>query len=341
MKYVVPLVYCLLLSLPPATAATVSTVAGTGEKGSSGANVKATESKIANPYGLTIGPDGALYFCEIDNHLVRRLDLKTGIMTTAAGNGSQGYSGDGGPANSAALYEPYEVRFDRAGNMYFVEMKNHIVRKVDAKTKNISTIAGTGEPGFSGDGGPAAKAQLQQPHSISLDGKGSLYIADIRNNRIRRVDLKSGIISTFAGGEDPVTHTMFYTGSHTSRTARIEPITPPGQVYTSSAFAAVAAATGVDDLGFSYIGRIPLAKQYGSLALYQGVYSFRGFKGRGIWPDLSTDNIPLQFYYLALQLAQAVEQQGGSPEVVAALRNDAVDFRVTASGGALALADVE
>jgi sugar lactone lactonase YvrE len=78
-------------------------------------------------------------------------------------------------------------------------MKNHIVRKVDAKTKTISTIAGTGEPGFSGDGGPAAKAQLQQPHSISLDGKGSLYIADIRNNRIRRVDLKTGIISTFAG----------------------------------------------------------------------------------------------------------------------------------------------
>ena len=188
-----------LLALTSATAATVTTVAGTGEKGSSGENVKATESQIANPYGLTIGPDGALYFCEIDNHRVRRLDLKTGAMTTAAGNGSQGYSGDGGPATSAALYEPYEVRFDTAGNMYFVEMKNHIVRKVDAKTRTISTIAGTGEPGFSGDGGPATKAQLSQPHSISLDGQGSIYIADIRNNRIRRVDLKSGIISTFAG----------------------------------------------------------------------------------------------------------------------------------------------
>jgi sugar lactone lactonase YvrE len=127
------------------------------------------------------------------------LELKTGLMTTAAGSGSQGYSGDGGPATAAALFEPYEVRFDKAGNMYFVEMKNHIVRKVDAKSKTISTVAGKGEPGFSGDGGPATKAQLNQPHSISLDGKGSLYIADIRNNRIRRVDLKTGIISTFAG----------------------------------------------------------------------------------------------------------------------------------------------
>lgn len=179
--------------------ATTKTVAGTGVSGATGDGGPAASAQVGNPYGLTLGPDGALYVCEIDTHRVRRIDLKNGTISTVAGTGAKGYSGDGGPATKADLNEPYEVRFDRAGNMYFVEMKNAIVRRVDAKTGIITTIAGTGEEGFSGDGGPAVKATLNNPHSIALDGKGSLYIADIRNQRIRRVDLKSGKISTFAG----------------------------------------------------------------------------------------------------------------------------------------------
>ena len=153
---------------------------------------------LNNPYGLTIGPDGALYVCEIGNHHIRRIDLKTKQMTVVAGTGEMGYSGDGGPATKAKLNEPYEIRFDRKGNMYFVEMKNHVIRRVDRKTGIIETIAGNGQPGFAGDGGPAKSAQFRQPHSIAFDRDGSMLICDIGNHRIRRID-PSGAISTFGG----------------------------------------------------------------------------------------------------------------------------------------------
>ena len=180
-------------------AATIRTIAGTGAAGFSGDSGPATAAAINNPYGLTIGPDGALYFCEIGNHRIRRLDLKTGVISTFAGSGKKGYSGDGGPAPEASLNEPYEVRFDRAGNLFFVEMQNHIVRRVDAKTHGISTVAGIGTPGFRGDGGPATKAAFKQPHSMAFDHQGRLLVCDIGNHRIRRIDLKTGIVTTWAG----------------------------------------------------------------------------------------------------------------------------------------------
>jgi sugar lactone lactonase YvrE len=189
----------MLLCVAPLAAQSVITIAGTGAAGFSGDGGPGTKAQVNNPYGVTMGPDGALYFCEIGNHRVRRLDLKTNLISTVAGSGQKGYSGDGGPALAAVMNEPYEVRFDPAGNMFIAEMQNHVVRRVDAKTQVITTVAGTGTAGFGGDGGPANQAQLRQPHSIAFDGEGRLLICDIGNHRIRRVDLKSGTIDTWAG----------------------------------------------------------------------------------------------------------------------------------------------
>src|SRR5437660_1266320 len=186
----------LLLAAAPKT---VTNRAGTGVAGFSGDGGPGPAGQTNNPYGLVVGPDGALYFCEIGNHRVRRLDLKSHQLSTVAGTGTKGYSGDGGPALQASLNEPYEVRFDKAGNMFFVEMQNHIVRRVDGKTKIISTVAGTGEKGYTGDGGPATQAKLSGPKGIAYSSDGGVYIADTESHTIRRIDLKSGVITTVLG----------------------------------------------------------------------------------------------------------------------------------------------
>jgi sugar lactone lactonase YvrE len=182
----------LLASARLRAAATVSTLIGTGAPGHS-------DREVANPYGVVIGPDGALYFCDLDNQRVRRLDVKSGRTTDVAGNGQRGHEGDGGPATSASLNMPHEIQFDARGHFYIAERDSHVVRKVEARTGIISTLAGTGVAGFSGDGGPADRAQLRQPHSIAIDAGNRLLICDIGNQRIRRVDLATGVIDTFAG----------------------------------------------------------------------------------------------------------------------------------------------
>jgi streptogramin lyase len=179
-------------------AATVTTIVGTGVKGFSGDGGPATEAQINNVFAVARGPDGMLYLCDMDNHRIRRVD-KDGIIETYVGSDKKGYGGDGGPANRASLYQPYEMAWDKAGNLYFVELGNHCVRRVDAVTGIISTIAGNGKPGFSGDGGPAVEAELNQPHSLAFDANVNLYICDIRNHRIRRIDLGTGVISTWSG----------------------------------------------------------------------------------------------------------------------------------------------
>jgi streptogramin lyase len=188
------LIVAILLGMSAGRAATpaVTTLAGTGIPGYS-------DLQVNNPYGLVIGPDGGLYFCDLDNQRIRRFDLVTKRLTTVAGSGERGYRGDGGPAPAAALNMPHELRFDRLGNLFIAERDNHVIRKVDHATGLISTVAGNGTPGFSGDGGQAARAQLRQPHSLVVDRDGSLLVCDIGNQRIRRIHLDTGTIETYAG----------------------------------------------------------------------------------------------------------------------------------------------
>ena len=221
------LTYCLwgwLAVTATAAAGTIDTVAGTGQDSDNGAAGQASKINVGQPFGVELGPDGALYVTEVGHHRVRRIDLKTGRLTTVAGTGTKGYSGDGGPAQAAQLNEPYEVRFDAAGNMFFVEMQNHLVRKVAAGTGRITTVAGTGKKGFSGDGGPAVEATFNVPHSIALDGRGGLYIADIGNHRIRRVDLMTGLVDTVAGTGERVL-------PRDGQTARGKPLLGPRALF--------------------------------------------------------------------------------------------------------------
>lgn len=169
----------------------VTTLIGTGAPGLS-------DREVNNPYGIILGPDG-VYFCDLDNQRIRLLDPRSGRTTVLAGSGERGHNGDGGPAVQAALNMPHEIQFDADGHLYIAERDSHVVRKIERGTGVISTVAGTGVAGFSGDGGPAASAQLRQPHSIAIDRQNRLYICDIGNQRIRRVALGSGIIETFAG----------------------------------------------------------------------------------------------------------------------------------------------
>ena len=180
----------------------VRTVAGTGVPGyelEAKEGIDALKTPVDNPYGIVPGPDSALYFCEVDTGRTRRLDPLSRRLTTIAGNGKKGFTGDGGPALEASFSAPHEIRFDRDGHLFVVERDSHVVRRVEARTGRVSTVAGTGTPGYSGDGGPAAAAQLRQPHSIAFDADGTLLICDIGNSRVRAVDPRSGVITTLAG----------------------------------------------------------------------------------------------------------------------------------------------
>ena len=174
----------------------ISTVAGTGTSSFGGDGGQATAAQFSFPLDIAVDGAGNLYIADNQNHRIRRVDT-SGNISTVAGTGTAGFGGDGGPANAAMLDDPIGVALDSAGNLYIADQSNHRIRRVDA-SGNISTVAGAGTGGFSGDGGPATAAELDNPQSVALDGAGNLYIADTNNHRIRKVD-PSGTISTIAG----------------------------------------------------------------------------------------------------------------------------------------------
>ena len=222
---------------------TVTRLAGNGHAMYEGENVNAKQSRLNEPRGIRIRPDGSLVFAETGNNRIRQI-TSDGVLRTLAGNGRAEYSGDGGPATSAALNRPIEVCLDASGNVYIADSGNHRIRKI-APDGTIQLVAGNGTRGFSGDGGPAERASLNDPIGLELGPDGSLYIADTGNRRVRRVyrgtitsvisdgllslsqlalgpdgglyitdsaaarvrrlDLKSGLLTVIAGNGDPGT----------------------------------------------------------------------------------------------------------------------------------------
>lgn len=234
---------------------TIATIAGNGEPAYAGDGGQAVSASLNEPKHLALDGSGHLYIADSENHVIRKLDLHTGLITTIAGcagdaappedreqmasvassatadedpfgeptdkteekfaqladiSGTVRFvagtsptvgrcCGDGGPATRATLNFPSAVAVDQTGNLYIADMMNHRIRKVDAMTGIITTLAGTGQHRCSGDGGPAVSATLNEPAAVVVDDKGHLYIADQSNNRVRMVDLDTGVITTVAG----------------------------------------------------------------------------------------------------------------------------------------------
>ncbi|MGO9094120.1 MAG: hypothetical protein ACLQGV_02765 [Bryobacteraceae bacterium] len=177
----------------------ITTVAGNGSYGYSGDGGPATSAQLSAVYSVAVDGAGNLYIGDNDNQRIRKVAAATGIITTVAGYGTQGYWGDQGPATSALLSDPDGVAVDASGNLYIAEWGNSVIRKVTAATGIITTVAGTGTSGYWGDGGPATSAMLNNPEQVAVDGSGNIYIADSGNCRVRKVAAATGIITTVAG----------------------------------------------------------------------------------------------------------------------------------------------
>ncbi len=178
----------------------ITTAVGTGEKGFAGDGGPAEQALLNGPFDVCFDGAGNLYFSDTFNNRIRRVDAASGVITTVAGTGDKGYSGDGGPATKAAFDEPYGIVIDRTGNLYIADRLNRRVRRIDAASGVITTLAGTGEAKYGGDGGLSAAAGLAEPNGLAFGpNEKLLYITDVADNRVRVVDLAAGTIATFAG----------------------------------------------------------------------------------------------------------------------------------------------
>src|SRR6478609_490240 len=182
---------------------TLSVIAGMGTKGYTGDGGPARAATLNLPHELRFGPDGALYIADTGNNVVRRINLSTGVITTFAGTGAKGYSGDGGPASQATFKGPHSIQFDAAGQLYVCDVGNHSIRRIDPKTSVITTIAGTGQAGPTPDGAPLAGTPFNNPRSLDVDPQGNPWIVTREGNQVFKLDLKTGVIRLMAGTGQP------------------------------------------------------------------------------------------------------------------------------------------
>ena len=202
----------------------ITTIAGTGATGDSGDGGLAVNAQVNNPNGPVFSPDGNLYFADTANHRIRQITAN-GYILTIAGTGVAGFGGDDGSASAALLNTPSDVTVGADGTLYIADRGNHRVRRIGVNGV-ITTVAGNGTPGFSGDNGNALLAQLSSPDGIAIGSDGSIYIADGGNQRIRMVGV-DGIISTYAG-----TGTSGYNGDN--RAAGQARINDPNEIVVAA-----------------------------------------------------------------------------------------------------------
>jgi uncharacterized protein (TIGR03437 family) len=216
-------------------AGSTSIVAGNAQVGYSGDNGPATNASITDPTGVAVDAAGNIYFTDDTNNKIRKVTVSTGIVTTIAGSGNANYSGDKGPALNAG-FDPYDIAVDGQGNLYIADFVNSRVRKIGLDG-NITTVAGTGVAGYTGDGGPAVGAELAFPSGVAVDSAGYLYIADFGNSVVRRIT-PNGLITTIAG--TPGVYTPDTGDGASAVGAQLDPnrvaVDAAGNVYVSDSY---------------------------------------------------------------------------------------------------------
>ena len=193
------LLWLATLATGSSLAGTIDTVAGTGRRESGGDGGPASLASLVEPFHVDLDGRGRLFIADAAGHRIRRVNFETGRIDTVVGTGQAGSDGDGGPATMARINSPYAVQFDLSDNLYLVEQGDRRVRRVNTLSGVITRIAGTGERGGEGDGGPATSATFREINDAGFDGHDGLLIADVGDWRVRRVDLATGQIAPFAG----------------------------------------------------------------------------------------------------------------------------------------------
>jgi sugar lactone lactonase YvrE len=253
----------------------ITTVAGVPNNCSFGGDGGPAESALlSSPLAVTFDRDGNLLITDSVNNRIRSVDAASGVITTVAGNGVAGFSGDGGPATAAQLIGPSDVAVDEKGDLYIADTGNVRIRRVDHATNIISTLAGTGVNGFGGDGGPAVTSEMAIPLSVSLDGAKNLYIADFGNGRVRRIASSTAIITTAAGGAN-VTGRIDAADAELGFTPN-----PPASPFPNGLAIDPSGNLMIDDTDSNRVWRVNGDAGIISLAAGSGIGAF-GFSGDG------------------------------------------------------------
>jgi hypothetical protein len=299
-----------------AASGTLTVVAGNGAARYGGDGGPALQASIYYPYSVSLDAAGDLFIAEIGSNRVRRVDSLTGIITTVAGNGTAAYSGDGGLAVTASLRAPSAVALDSAGNLFIADSGNACIRRVDAQSAVITTVAGNGTTGVSPDGATAASSPLSSPRGVSVDRSGNLLISEYGSNSIRRVDSVTGILTTFAGNG-----TLAFTGD--------------GVLATSAGIGKNIANVAIDSAGNSFFadsngrirrvdgatGVITTVAGNGSGAQSQSASSGNG-GGSSCYPTVFGDNGPASIATLDEPFSVALTSNGNL------IFSDGLDCRV-------------